>query len=104
MISIEILDYSYLIPRIKSITKPTWQSLEKVKFDFLCTWIFFFFSTPFFFPRLSLKGIPSSIPDVTVDGKELFTTMMSETARLDPHILLAIRKLKGNTNAFNSLL
>jgi hypothetical protein len=31
-----------------------------------------------------------------VDGKELFTTMMAETARLDPNIFLAIQKLKGN--------
>ena len=41
-------------------------------------------------------AVPSIIPDITVDGKELFTTMMAETARLDPNIFLAIQKLKGN--------
>lgn len=38
---------------------------------------------------------PDNIPDISVDGKELFATMMSETARLDEHIFLAIQKLKG---------
>ncbi|CAO3614390.1 unnamed protein product [Mucor hiemalis] len=42
------------------------------------------------------KAIPSHIPDITVDGKELFTTMMAETARLDPNIFLAIQKLKAS--------
>ncbi|KAK4521365.1 uncharacterized protein ATC70_011980 [Mucor velutinosus] len=42
------------------------------------------------------KAVPSTIPDITVDGKELFTTMMAETARLDPHIFLAIEKLKAS--------
>lgn len=40
-------------------------------------------------------AIPSHIPDITVDGKELFTTMMAETNKLDPNIFLAIQKLKG---------
>lgn len=39
--------------------------------------------------------VPANIPDISVDGKELFTTMMSETARLDEHVFLAIQKLKG---------
>lgn len=41
------------------------------------------------------QAVPSIIPDVTIDGKELFTTMMAETARLDPNVFLAIQKLKG---------
>ncbi|KAG2212619.1 hypothetical protein INT47_000595 [Mucor saturninus] len=40
------------------------------------------------------KDAPDNIPDISVDGKELFATMMSETARLDEHIFLAIQKLK----------
>ncbi len=48
--------------------------------------------------KFSLKKkpvVPSHIPDVSVDGKELFTTMMAETSKLDPHVFLAIQKLKG---------
>ncbi|KAI9472396.1 MAG: HAD-like domain-containing protein [Benjaminiella poitrasii] len=41
------------------------------------------------------KDIPSTIPDITIDGKRLFTTMMTETARLDPNIYLALNKLKA---------
>lgn len=98
MISIEISVYNYLIPRISSIINPILKSPEKVKFGFFffCTGSFYLCHSFFFLdPRLSLIVVPSNIPDVTVDGKELFTTMMAETARLDPHIIPAIKKLKG---------
>ncbi|KAI7905564.1 HAD-like protein [Cokeromyces recurvatus] len=36
------------------------------------------------------------LENVKIDGKELFTTMMAETAKLDPHIYLAIQKLKAS--------
>ncbi|KAI8889903.1 epoxide hydrolase N-termina [Backusella circina FSU 941] len=42
------------------------------------------------------KKIPDVIPDVKIDGKELFTTMMAETSRLDPHIFKAIQNLKAS--------
>lgn len=38
-----------------------------------------------------------------MDGKELFTTMMAETARLDPHIFLAIEKLKGKKSGIDAI-
>jgi hypothetical protein len=52
---------------------------------------------PFFNINPYISAVPSNIPDISVNGKELFTTMMAETARLDPHIFLAIQKLKGNS-------
>ncbi|CEI99429.1 hypothetical protein RMCBS344292_13519 [Rhizopus microsporus] len=39
-------------------------------------------------------AVPEYIPDVHVDGKELFKTMMLETARIDPYIYSALRCLK----------
>ncbi|KAI8967033.1 HAD-like domain-containing protein [Mycotypha africana] len=49
----------------------------------------------------NLRGggaVPETIPDVLVDGKALFITMMSETAKLDPHIYTAIQKLKASNH------
>ncbi|ORE19567.1 epoxide hydrolase N-termina [Rhizopus microsporus] len=40
------------------------------------------------------KPVPEYIPDVHVDGKELFKTMMLETARIDPYIYSALQCLK----------
>ncbi|KAI8097906.1 HAD-like domain-containing protein [Gilbertella persicaria] len=42
------------------------------------------------------KVVPGMIPDITIDGKALFTTMMAETARIDPHVFLALEKLKAS--------
>ncbi|KAI9276135.1 HAD-like domain-containing protein [Sporodiniella umbellata] len=36
------------------------------------------------------------IPDVVVDGKELFKTMMAESARVDPVVLTALERLKAS--------
>ncbi|KAI8993564.1 HAD-like domain-containing protein [Pilobolus umbonatus] len=55
------------------------------------------------------KALPDSIPDVTVNGKELFRVMMAETAKIDPHIYRALENLKASnkytiaalTNNFN---
>ncbi|CAO3614038.1 unnamed protein product [Cunninghamella blakesleeana] len=40
------------------------------------------------------KNVPIEIPDVKVDGKELFRIMMAETERVDVHIFKAIQQLK----------
>ncbi|KAL0097522.1 epoxide hydrolase [Phycomyces blakesleeanus] len=40
------------------------------------------------------KPAPSFIPDVVINGKDLFTTMMKETQRLDQKVFTAIRKLR----------
>lgn len=37
---------------------------------------------------------PSSIPDVKVNGQELFHTMMAETARVDRYVAFAIQELR----------
>lgn len=46
-------------------------------------------------------AVPEYIPDVHVDGKELFKTMMLETARIDPYIYSALQCLKGTTKKEN---
>ncbi|TPX67188.1 hypothetical protein SpCBS45565_g03955 [Spizellomyces sp. 'palustris'] len=44
---------------------------------------------------LKSKGKPiPTIPDVTVDGKELFTFMMQEASKTDPIVVNAVRKLR----------
>ncbi|KAI8336999.1 HAD-like domain-containing protein [Chlamydoabsidia padenii] len=40
------------------------------------------------------KAIPSTIPDIMVDGQKLFHAMMAETTRVDPHIAFAIQQLR----------
>ncbi|KAI7869923.1 HAD-like domain-containing protein [Spinellus fusiger] len=40
------------------------------------------------------KAIPAHIPDVVVDGKDLFKTMMRYAATIDERVLLAIQRLK----------
>ncbi|KAI9015866.1 HAD-like domain-containing protein [Phycomyces nitens] len=40
------------------------------------------------------KPAPSFIPDVTINGKDLFTTMMKETQNLDQKVFRAIRRLR----------
>ena len=40
-------------------------------------------------------AVPENIPNVTVDGKALWTTMMNETDNIDLKVLHAINKLKG---------
>ncbi|OBZ88249.1 Acyl-CoA dehydrogenase family member 10 [Choanephora cucurbitarum] len=55
------------------------------------------------------KAIPQVIPDVTIDGKALFATMMGETATIDPYVFHALERLKASgrfilaalTNNFN---
>lgn len=42
-----------------------------------------------------LIAVPNDIPDVTVDGKELWEMMMNETERVDPIVMNAIHRLKG---------
>ncbi|CAO3638020.1 unnamed protein product [Cunninghamella echinulata] len=44
------------------------------------------------------KTLPNEIPDVKVDGKELFHTMMAETERVDPYVIKAIQQLKKSGN------
>ncbi|ORZ01356.1 HAD-like domain-containing protein [Syncephalastrum racemosum] len=46
--------------------------------------------------RRTGKSVPEHIPEVTVDGKELFRIMMQETKRVDPHVLAAIEKIKAS--------
>ncbi|KAI8367512.1 HAD-like domain-containing protein [Radiomyces spectabilis] len=42
------------------------------------------------------KPVPEHIPDVVVDGKELFRTMMIETSIIDQRVFKAIQRLKEN--------
>lgn len=42
-----------------------------------------------------LIAVPNDIPNVTVDGKELWEMMMNETERVDPIVMNAILRLKG---------
>lgn len=47
--------------------------------------------------HIMLIAAPRDIPDVTVDGKELWDMMMNETERVDPIVMNAIHRLKGTT-------
>ncbi|RIA97692.1 HAD-like domain-containing protein [Glomus cerebriforme] len=42
------------------------------------------------------SNIPSLPDKITIDGRELFRTMMSETAKIDPIVVNAIKKLRAN--------
>ncbi|CAO3668238.1 unnamed protein product [Rhizopus stolonifer] len=42
------------------------------------------------------KPVPENIPDVIVDGKVLFKTMMAESVRMDPFIFPALELLKAS--------
>lgn len=44
-----------------------------------------------------LIAAPKDIPDIAVDGKELWDMMMNETERVDPIVMHAIHRLKGIT-------
>lgn len=44
-----------------------------------------------------LIAAPKDIPDIAVDGKELWDMMMNETERVDPIVMNAIHRLKGIT-------
>ncbi|CDH48225.1 epoxide hydrolase [Lichtheimia corymbifera JMRC:FSU:9682] len=42
------------------------------------------------------KSAPKDIPDIAVDGKELWDMMMNETERVDPIVMHAIHRLKDS--------
>lgn len=44
---------------------------------------------------LAAAAVPEHIPNVTVDGRTLWTAMMAETTRVDDKVFRAIRRLKG---------
>ena len=77
------------MPTTRNITNSTLKKPERVKSHF-----FFLSIETRFLNFYNPLDIPSTIPDISVNGKELFTTMMAETAILDPNVFLAIQKLK----------
>ncbi|KAG0184619.1 hypothetical protein DFQ28_010823 [Apophysomyces sp. BC1034] len=42
------------------------------------------------------KDAPDHLPDIKVDGKVLFMTMIKETLRIDPKMMLVLQKLRAS--------